>query len=337
VSGACGGGVVASGAGTQVTLTKMTVRDNQAESDTFAGGAGLANTQGSTMRVVRSRVIDNTSSAPQAYGGGILNVGTMIVERSTVSGNLADSTDDARGGGLHTFLGASRLTILDSTIAGNEARGQRLSFGGGVGTTDFAPVVIRRSTISGNEASGGAGNGGGIHAATGLVLTDSTVTGNEATQQHGGVSAGSGLTVKGSTIVRNSAPYLGGITWSGSATISATIVAENIITAIDADTPDCSAFEGSFSHVLVGNGTNCGGITDGVNGNIVGTVGDPVDPKLGPLAKNGGPTKTHALLAGSPARNAAGTAPCATKTDQRGTARPVGGACDIGGYEGAPG
>ena len=55
------------------------------------------------------------------------------------------------------------------------------------------------------------------------------------------------------------------------------------------------------------------------------------DPVLGPLQANGGPTVTHALLAGSPAIDK-GSAIC-LKTDQRGLARPQGIACDIGAYE----
>src|SRR5439155_22233245 len=63
-----------------------------------------------------------------------------------------------------------------------------------------------------------------------------------------------------------------------------------------------------------------------------------VDPKLGELADNGGPTQTHALLAGSPAIDAGDNASC-PGTDQRGTARPVDGnsdgvaVCDIGAFE----
>jgi hypothetical protein len=55
------------------------------------------------------------------------------------------------------------------------------------------------------------------------------------------------------------------------------------------------------------------------------------DPKLGPLADNGGPTPTHALI-GSPAIDAADSSSCPS-TDQRGAPRPSGLACDIGAYE----
>jgi hypothetical protein len=57
------------------------------------------------------------------------------------------------------------------------------------------------------------------------------------------------------------------------------------------------------------------------------------DPKLGPLAANGGFTQTHALLPGSSAIDAGGVNSSCEATDQRGVSRPQGAACDIGAYE----
>jgi hypothetical protein len=59
---------------------------------------------------------------------------------------------------------------------------------------------------------------------------------------------------------------------------------------------------------------------------------DNVNPLIGPLAGNGGLTRTHALLQGSPAIDAADDALC-PPADQRGTARPQGAHCDVGAYE----
>ena len=88
---------------------------------------------------------------------------------------------------------------------------------------------------------------------------------------------------------------------------------------------------GSASFSLIGNGTGSG-ISDGSNGNQVGNNASPIDPKIGPLADNGGLTRTHALLAGSPAIDAASSANC-PPVDQRGVSRPQGAGCDIGSYE----
>jgi hypothetical protein len=81
---------------------------------------------------------------------------------------------------------------------------------------------------------------------------------------------------------------------------------------------------------LIGDGSGSG-ITN-TNGNQVGSAGAPIDPKIGPLALNGGPTRTHALLAGSPAIDAASDPECPA-ADQRGVPRPQGEGCDIGSYE----
>jgi hypothetical protein len=84
---------------------------------------------------------------------------------------------------------------------------------------------------------------------------------------------------------------------------------------------------------------NCGGmVTDG--GGNIGFGGTcpagflNADPKLGPLASNGGPTQTQALLTGSAAIHHVAT--CVLNSDQRGVSRPVGAACDSGAYEFAP-
>ena len=88
----------------------------------------------------------------------------------------------------------------------------------------------------------------------------------------------------------------------------------------------------SSSYNLVGDGTGSVGLTNGVNNNQVGSGASPINPQLGPLADNGGPTFTHALLPASPAINTANNATCAA-TDQRGIARPFGAVCDIGAFE----
>jgi hypothetical protein len=96
-----------------------------------------------------------------------------------------------------------------------------------------------------------------------------------------------------------------------------------------ADTdPDFSGAFDTVDHTLVANGQGAGGISNGINGNIIGVA----DPLIGPLTDNGGSTLTVALLPGSPALNH-GANPFGLATDQRGQARVSGGQADIGAFE----
>jgi hypothetical protein len=129
--------------------------------------------------------------------------------------------------------------------------------------------------------------------------------------------------------------YAGGISfhpeYGGTFTIKNSIVAGNWAAASG---PDCKAW-GSISSAgynLIGNNSDCSFST--TTGDIVGTSVNPVNPKLAPLQDNGGSTFTDALISGSPAIDAGNPATCLS-TDQRGVARPVGGKCDMGAYEGS--
>jgi hypothetical protein len=80
-------------------------------------------------------------------------------------------------------------------------------------------------------------------------------------------------------------------------------------------------------------GTACGPMPNTLIASNTPAGGDSfADPKLGPLANNGGPTLTMALLPGSPAIDAGNTS-LAPATDQRGFPRPAGLAADIGAFE----
>ena len=103
------------------------------------------------------------------------------------------------------------------------------------------------------------------------------------------------------------------------------------ILALATDTGDIEGDFTSLGYNLIGDIGVGGGFTDGVNGDQVGAAGSPIDPLLGALADNGGPTLTHALLTGSTAINA-GTSTGAPITDQLGAARDDG-LIDIGAYE----
>jgi hypothetical protein len=98
-----------------------------------------------------------------------------------------------------------------------------------------------------------------------------------------------------------------------------TIVAQNMVVPGGSNS-DVNGIFVSQGHNLIGSGGGIG-FVNGVNGDLVGTFLNPIDPKLGPLANNGGPTKTHALLAGSPAIDR-GDNTGVPATDQRGAGFP---------------
>src|SRR5947207_1887296 len=217
-------------------------------------------------------------------GGGIYNTSTSTVNvaNCTLSGNQA--TIGFGGGITHNSSGGT-VNVTNCTLSGNAA-----GFAGGI-SNNSGTVTITNSTISGNSTSS---QGGGIYNSGTLTITNSTIFGNFST---GGSGSGAGVYNKA----------------DGVSTVNArnTIIAKN--TASSA--PDFSGILTSQGYNLIGNpaGTTITGTTTGNQLNV--------DPKLGPLQNNGGPTFTQALLSGSPAIEAGESS--GSNTDQRGFTRPV--------------
>ena len=178
-------------------------------------------------------------------------------------------------------------------------------------------LTVINSTIADNSAD----TGGGIASESSLTTVNSTIAYNDVTS----VGVGGGLDVI-----------------AGTAILDNTIVALNTIgtgsTASASDIAGTAATASAYN--LIGTGGS-GGLTNGTNGNQVGVA----NPGLGPLADNGGPTQTIALVTGSPAidtgNNALAVDPTTGQplaTDQRGPGfvRIVNGTVDIGAYEFTP-
>lgn len=258
-------------------------------------------------------------------GGGlqhdvVAGSGALRVINSTITGGVAD-----HGGGINVEPATgttSQLTVLRSTISNNLA----FTVGGGIAISDGPGKTLNSasvidSTITDNQANT---TGGGIKTANSVSLTvrDSTIAHNQATQAGGGLvyASGSGPTVTPPVMLTN------------------TIVAANT-----ADTaPDCRLAQGvnDGGHNLIGAlDATCPGITDGVNGDQAGTPNSPLDPGLGQLTSNGGPTQTLALLLGSPAIGTGDPTDCQAKpvnnTDQRNHSRNanIRQTCDTGAYD----
>ena len=277
-------------------------------------------------------VIDNNTAGSGAYGGGVSILSNSMAGATTVLDHVTITNNKALSGGGGGIANGSQstgnpsnLTISDSTIAGNDA----LSGGGLSSSPDPGTTTIERSTISGNSATGGEGGGISNGATAVTVLTNSTVSGNDVAGQGGGIINGGTSTVSlnFSTISGNtSTASAGGI--EGGATLGSTIVANNTGTPVFSR-DDCFGPLTSQGYNLIESvdppGCPIGGDT---TGNIIG-----MDPVLGPLANNGGPTQTHELLSGSPAINAASPSCPPPGTDQRGVVRQPGRMCDIGAFE----
>jgi hypothetical protein len=260
-------------------------------------------------------------------GGAILTQESLSVSSSTITGNSASS-----GGGIRTF-GYSNLTVIGSTISGNRA-----AYGGGIHAHD---LTVTRSTISGNMAGT---VGGGIVAYT-ATISFSTISGNSTVGfTSGGIHASGGLTLISSTITGNSSTGgSGGVRSEGMVTIKNSIVAGNTAVRI----PDLA--HGNIENSLIGDNQDTTlaeapvGMPDAKGNLIGGFVGGTIDPMLGPLTNNGGPTFTHAPLPGSPVINAGDPKAVAgvdgvPMHDQRGApfARIIGGRIDMGAVESQP-
>jgi hypothetical protein len=265
---------------------------------------------------------DSTANGSQEIdlGGGILNKGGITIDRVAVVKNLADG-----GGGMFSIPGTTPV-IRDSLIANNRAYsggGLRLDAGGDITNStitgnalmplppDGKPVGIVAAPV--DEMTGW---GGGIDNRGGgdVTIVNSTITRNHAIKGGGGLATGQGYAPVSEQVAL------------GRVTLLNTIIAGN---TSDAGTLDCHVKDqviASLGHNLDGDGS-C----------FLTAQGDrpKTNPRLGPLARNGGPTQTRALRARSPAIDA-GAADGCPDHDQRDKARPQGAACDIGAYEYVP-
>ncbi|MEZ5426428.1 MAG: choice-of-anchor Q domain-containing protein [Pyrinomonadaceae bacterium] len=278
-------------------------------------GANLLNISGGggSSRVFRfntvSPVVINSltiSGGNSMDGGGILDDSTYLtINNCNISGNGASGF----GGGIYNVNG--RVDINSSTISGNTAGGS----GGGIANGGNPSVLnISNSTISGNTSNGLGG--GGIFTNAQVNVYNSTITNNTANGD--GTSTGIG----------------GGIS---NFTFEAVSLGNTIVAGNNAPTaPDFRDTLTSLGHNLIGN-TSGTAITGNTDGNLLN-----VNPLLGSLASNGGPTQTHLLSPNSPAVNAGNNFLAVDAaftqyltTDQRGTGfnRISSGIVDIGAFE----
>ncbi|MEM9244140.1 MAG: choice-of-anchor Q domain-containing protein, partial [Cyanobacteria bacterium P01_F01_bin.153] len=303
-----GKSITIQGAGTGSTFiqagTSDTLFDSVDRVFDVQGGAGLTL---ENLTVRRGKVIAGQS------GGGIRNQGELVITNGAVTGNSAS----ADGGGI-SMGNNSTLTLTNSSILGNVAAAN----GGGVqGNGNAARVNIRTSTVANNMA---ANNGGGVSISRArFELINSTISNNSATNEGGGIHLDNpnlSSLLRNITVSGNGASNGGGI--------RADRVTFGLTNSIIANSPNGGDVRVTGGN-LFGGGRN---IVEDSPGQITGGQTLGVDPLLGPLANNGGPTQTMELLPGSPAIDQSLGSP--EPADQRGVGAI--GIRDLGAFEAMP-
>jgi hypothetical protein len=338
------------GVGATNTHGMLSLTNCQVSSNT---DGGISNTDG-TIMIQGCEINANTSPG---IAGGIFNTGIVNISSSTIDGNAAMGYNGSLGGGILSDSGT--VTIANSVISSNRSTAFYDS-GGGLANSSGSTIAITNSSIDNNQA----GMGGGIANSGTLILYASTLSGNSATNGGGGGiendspgtaalsnstvsgnSAGSGgglgnsgmLALASTTISSNSAGSGGGIANGGTVRLEDTVIGANVISSPGGRGPDCTGALTSEGYNLLSDNDSCTGLTNGTNGDLVGTVTNHLEPRLGPLQNNGGPTYTMALLPDSPAIDAGNPNGCTDAqgnpltTDQRGYPRPspLGGRCAL--------
>lgn len=300
------------GNGAANTVVQANAAANTATYRVFeVNGAGNLTLDGLTVRNGRC---NGSCATSLNIGGGILvQNGALAVTNSALSNNNA-----VNGGGIYIVGGTA--DIQNSMFSGNSAS----SNGGGMYIESVA-ITIKTSNFSGNSAD----YGGGLYTYFGPTdVENSTFSGNSAVSNGSALVAGTAACAGANVQIRSTTITAGG----GGASavyvapiicIPATLTMSNSIVARSGET---QAFEIGGGSGFLDNGNNLSNFATGTPAGV--SINASLG--LGPLADNGGPTRTHALLASSPAIDAG--ANCVA-TDQRGVSRPQGAGCDIGAFE----
>jgi hypothetical protein len=289
------------------------------------------------LPLIASRITIQGNGAIIARDGNAPAFGLMFVGSS---GDLTLQRVTLSGGtSFEGLLNAGTVSIKNTIISGNT--------GGGVFNT--GTLTIESSTISGNAT---ASIGGGVHNVGTVTIENSTISGNTANVGGGVYNFGGSITISNSTISANRANRGGGVLsreycylfscYAGILTLNNSLIAGNQA-AVGPEIQNSSVVNANNFNLFGSNG-NAGvsGFTPGPTDIVPGVSLAQI---LGPLKSNGGPTQTHALVAGSPAIDAGDPGGCRDNSgalllkDQRGFTRHVDGnsdgaaRCDIGAVE----
>ena len=281
----------------------------------YSGGGGIRNH--GILSLINTTVTNNETTQYSGSGGGIFNTGTLTLTLSTVS----NTTAAGAGGSIEN---QGTLTVTQSTVSGGNAG----AASGGI--DNYGTLNITQSTISGNNATGSGGGISNYYSST-AIIANSTLSGNRTDGLGGALYITNDATLLNSTFAYNRGTQFAGAPGLGSGIFSlgyGTVTMKNTLFAQQLNGTNCS-----LSGVVVANKNVADDATCGVAPNAA--------PQVAALADNGGPTLTHALLAGSAAIDAGDATTCSNApvsgVDQRGVTRPRNGGisntCDIGAVE----
>jgi hypothetical protein len=327
--GNCGAGIFNGGSGT-MTLANSTVSRNWAATFGWGLGAGIYNE--GEMSIINSTISENQGS--HAPGGGIYNAtsGTLSLIKSTVSKNDSSADGPGHGGGIYN---GGEMTIMNSTVSQNRVLGL---FGGGFGGGIYSSgwMLLINTTVSSNTANGvGGGFGGGIYSSGWMLLINTTVSSNTANGVGGGIYSWGWMSLTNTTVANNLADsadaiYIG-TGWAVNEGAAYLEVARTVIHGNCGKDTEAgpSVTWVSLDYNIESPGDTCGfdQATDQVDVSAAALA-------LEPLADNGGPTETHALLPGSVAIDVIPADMCEVYEDQRGFPRDS--MCDVGAFEVQP-
>lgn len=333
--------------------------------DAEGGGVWLRSIL-NTLTITNSEFANNDNSADlNTSGGGLylnneayegffnpasLSMATTQVAANSIKSRLAD----ARGAGMwlstsspvniDTSEFSDNTSVVLGSPSGNSNDPGPVAYGGGLyvmmGSCNggTACVQLENSTLSGNTltAAQARGDGAGLFVLTAfskaiaglnnVTLANNIINANSG--NGGGLAAADSVTLQtaNSLIATNSAGN-----------------GPDCVTSISGDEINQPGTIVSLGYNLLGNPTGCGFTP--ADGDLTGNETQAIDPLLGPLGDNGGPTRTHLLLTGSPAIDVGnpdtptGEIPNCMVADQRGDVRPQDGngngaaRCDIGALE----
>ncbi|HEY1976348.1 MAG TPA: choice-of-anchor Q domain-containing protein [Candidatus Baltobacteraceae bacterium] len=311
------------------TLFHLVATGNSATGTTIGAGGAVIDSAGAT--IYESTISGN--SATSAGGGILIETNAEVVFESSVNGNVVPKANFTLGGG--GIGNAGGLTLDASTVSGNSITVSGAGPTGGGGVFSTAPFTLTDSTISGNKVLGSAteAGGGGLFSSASITATNSTISNNTSSLVGGGIAStsASSATLENVTLFKNAATKQGGNIYndSSSFTLTQSVVGGGTgLTGPDIDNPG-TITSGDYNIIQTA-----------VAGTAITTMSHDLtaDPKLLPLAENGGSTYTNADQSTSPGKahipySGSMCGSVSITADQRGYTRGHGNVCDSGAYE----